>query len=116
MRRASSAADLSPPLEVDVASYSTEEVGCIQPMKTELARVAYYLVPAPLSAEQVEELEWLAAAVFRVTAAWTWRASISGWRRETTKTVHPEVNPCGLSPGYSDLCVEANAPDGHTRS
>jgi D-alanine-D-alanine ligase len=101
-----------PPLEVDVAAYSAEEGGVYtNRMKTELARVAYYLVPAPLSAEQVEELEWLAAAVFRVTGCLD--VARIDFRLEANDHEKPhilEVNPLpGLSPGYSDLCVEAQA-------
>ncbi|MFW9944698.1 MAG: DUF5591 domain-containing protein, partial [Candidatus Sifarchaeia archaeon] len=57
-----------PPLEVNVAAYQAEEGGVYtNRMKTELAHEPYYLCPASLPAEKVEELEWLAAAVFRVT-------------------------------------------------
>jgi D-alanine-D-alanine ligase len=97
---------------VDVGAYSAEEGGVYtNRMKTELAHDWYYLCPAPLSAEQVEELEWLAAAVFRVTGCMD--VARIDFRLEANDHEAPyilEVNPLpGLNPGYSDLCVEAQA-------
>ncbi len=101
-----------PPLEVNVAAYQEEEGGVYtNRMKTELAHDWYYLCPAPLPAEQVEELEWLAAAVFRVTGCMD--VARIDFRLEANDHEKPyilEVNPLpGLNPGYSDLCVEAQA-------
>ncbi|NIN69844.1 MAG: D-alanine--D-alanine ligase, partial [Anaerolineae bacterium] len=64
-------------------------------------------------AEQVEELNWLAAATFRVTgcldvARVDFRLDVN----DGDKPYILEVNPLpGLNPGYSDLCIEA-AVDG----
>jgi len=101
-----------PPLEVNVAAYQEQEGGVYtNRMKTELARDWYYLCPAPLPAEKVEELEWLAAAVFRVTGCMD--VARIDFRLEENDHEKPyilEVNPLpGLNPGYSDLCVEAQA-------
>ena len=101
-----------PPLEVNVAAYQEEEGGVYtNRMKTELAHDWYYLCPAPLPAEKVEELEWLAAAVFRVTGCMD--VARIDFRLEENDHEQPyilEVNPLpGLNPGYSDLCVEAQA-------
>ena len=101
-----------PPLEVNVAAYQEEEGGVYtNRMKTELAHDWYYLCPAPLPAEKVEELEWLAAAVFRVTGCMD--VARIDFRLEENDHERPyilEVNPLpGLNPGYSDLCVEAQA-------
>ncbi|MEJ2150786.1 MAG: hypothetical protein P8Z40_15110 [Chloroflexota bacterium] len=57
-----------PPLEVDMAAYPEEEAGVYTSrIKVDLVHEFHYLCPAPLSAELVEELNWLAAATFRVT-------------------------------------------------
>ena len=101
-----------PPLEVNVAAYQAEEGGVYtNRMKTELAHESYYLCPAPLSGDQVEQLQWLAAAVFRVTGCLD--VARIDFRLDADGGEQPyilEVNPLpGLNPGYSDLCVEAQA-------
>jgi D-alanine-D-alanine ligase len=92
-----------PPLEVDMSRYPQEEAGIYTSrMKTELAHEFHYLCPAPLDQELVEELNWLAAAVFRVTGSLD--------AGEGNMPYILEINPLpGLNPGYSDLCVEAEA-------
>jgi D-alanine-D-alanine ligase len=57
-----------PPLEVDMAAYPAEEGGVYTSrIKVDLVDEFHYLCPAPLSEEQIEELNWLTAATFRVT-------------------------------------------------
>jgi D-alanine-D-alanine ligase len=101
-----------PPLEVNLGAYPEEEGGIYTSrIKTELAHDFHYYCPAPLEADLVEELNWLAAAVFRVTgcldvARVDFRLDV----HDDNKPYILEVNPLpGLNPGYSDLCVEAVA-------
>jgi D-alanine-D-alanine ligase len=101
-----------PPLEVDMTRYPQEEAGIYTSrIKTELAHDFYYLCPAPLEEELLEELNWLAAAVFRVTGCLdVARVDFRLDAYEGDKPYILEVNPLpGLNPGYSDLCVEAEA-------
>ncbi|HNS52432.1 MAG TPA: hypothetical protein PKO09_14775 [Anaerolineae bacterium] len=101
-----------PPLEVDMSAYPPEEAGIYTSrIKVEMARDFRYHCPAPLPGRVVEELQWLAAAVFRVTGCLD--VARVDFRLEESQGGKPyilEVNPLpGLNPGYSDLCVEANA-------
>ncbi len=101
-----------PPLEVDMAAYPAEEGGIYTSrMKTELAHEFHYHCPAPLRPEQVEDLNWLAAAVFRVTGCLD--VARVDFRLDANDNDRPyilEVNPLpGLNRGYSDLCIEAEA-------
>jgi len=105
-----------PPLEVDMAAYPEEEAGVYTSrIKVEMAHEFHYLCPAPLSPEQVEEFQWLAAAVFRVIGCLD--VARIDFRLDANDGNKPhilEVNPLpGLNPDYSDLCVEAKA-DGWT--
>jgi D-alanine-D-alanine ligase len=105
-----------PPLEVDMAAYPAEEAGIYTSrMKVEMAHEFHYMCPAPLSAEQIEDLTWLAAATFRVTGCLD--VARVDFRLDASDGDKPyilEVNPLpGLNPGYSDLCIEATA-DGWT--
>jgi D-alanine-D-alanine ligase len=101
-----------PPLEVDMSAYPVEEAGIYTSrIKVELADQFYYHCPAPLLEEQVEALNWLAAATFRVmdcrdVARIDFRLDAN----DNNKPYILEINPLpGLNPGYSDLCVEAQA-------
>jgi len=101
-----------PPLEVDMAAYPDEEAGIYTSrMKVEMAHDFHYLCPAPLRADQIEDLEWLAAATFRVTGCLD--VARVDFRLDAHDGDRPyilEVNPLpGLNPGYSDLCIEAAA-------
>jgi D-alanine-D-alanine ligase len=101
-----------PPLEVDMGRYPVEEAGIYtNRIKVELAHNFHYLCPAPLSSQQVEELNWLTAAVFRVTGCLD--VARVDFRLDANDDFKPyilEVNPLpGLNPGYSDLCIEATA-------
>ncbi|MCI0399188.1 MAG: hypothetical protein L0332_25680 [Chloroflexi bacterium] len=99
-----------PPLEVDMGKYPIEEGGVYtNRIKVELAEDFHYLCPAPLTEEQVEELNWLTAATFRVTGCLD--VARVDFRLDASDNFKPyilEINPLpGLNPGYSDLCIEA---------
>jgi D-alanine-D-alanine ligase len=101
-----------PPLEVDMARYPEEEAGIYTSrIKTELAHEFHYLCPAPLAEDLMDELTWLAAAVFRVIGCLD--VARVDFRLDASQGDKPymlEINPLpGLNPGYSDLCVEAEA-------
>jgi D-alanine-D-alanine ligase len=101
-----------PPLEVDFAAYPASEGGVYtNRMKTEWAGDFRYLCPAPLDPKLTEQLNWLTAAVFRVTGC----ADVArvDFRLDADDGDRPyilEVNPLpGLYPGLSDLVLEADA-------
>ncbi|MEJ2732020.1 MAG: hypothetical protein P8189_00400 [Anaerolineae bacterium] len=101
-----------PALEVDMAAYPVEEAGVYTSrIKVEMAHEFHYLCPAPLTDNQIDELNWLAAAVFRVTGCLD--VARVDFRLDANDGDRPyilEVNPLpGLNPGYSDLCIEAAA-------
>ncbi|MFZ0544980.1 MAG: hypothetical protein WAM60_06060 [Candidatus Promineifilaceae bacterium] len=101
-----------PPLEVDMGQYPIEEAGVYtNRIKVEMAEDFHYICPALLSEEQVEELNWLAAATFRVTGCLD--VARVDFRLDANDNFKPyilEINPLpGLNPGYSDLCIEARA-------
>lgn len=101
-----------PPLEVDMTAYPAEEAGIYTSrIKVDLAEEFHYLCPAPLSDEQIEELNWLTAATFRVTACLdVARVDFRLDANDGDKPYILEVNPLpGLNPHYSDLCIEAAA-------
>ncbi|MGD2049403.1 MAG: ATP-grasp domain-containing protein [Chloroflexota bacterium] len=101
-----------PPLEVDMSRYPSEEGGVYTgKIKTELAHDFYYLCPAPLNDEQIEELNWLTAATFRVTGCFdVARVDFRLDANDGNKPYILEINPLpGLNPGYSDLAIEAQA-------
>ncbi len=105
-----------PPLEVDMTRYPEEEAGIYTSrIKTELVNQFHYLCPAPLPVELVEELNWLAAATFRVTGCFdVGRVDFRLDAHDNDKPYILEINPLpGLNPGYSDLPLEAQA-DGWT--
>jgi D-alanine-D-alanine ligase len=105
-----------PPLEVDMSRYPSEEAGVYTSrIKVELAHDFYYLCPAPLAEEPVEELNWYTAATFRVTGCLdVARVDFRLDANDNNKPYILEINPLpGLNPGYSDLCIEAQA-DGWT--
>jgi D-alanine-D-alanine ligase len=101
-----------PPLEVDMSRYPEEEKGVYTSrIKVDLAENFHYLCPAPLSPEMVEELNWLTAATFRITGCQdVARVDFRLDASDNNKPYILEINPLpGLNPGYSDLCVEAQA-------
>ncbi len=101
-----------PPLEVDMSRYPEEEMGIYTSrIKTEWAEDFHYLCPAPLTEEQVQELNFLTAATFRVTGCLdVARVDFRLDKHDNDKPYILEINPLpGLNPGYSDLCIEALA-------
>ena len=107
---------LFPPMEVDMARYPVEEAGIYSNrLKVDLADDFHILCPAPLQSEQVAELNWLTAEVFRVIGCHD--VARVDFRLDAQDNERPyilEINPLpGLNPGYSDLCLEAEA-DGWT--
>jgi D-alanine-D-alanine ligase len=101
-----------PPLEVDMDSYDPEEAGIYSHrLKVDLVDNFHYTCPAKVDAELLTRLQWLTAATFRVTgcldvARVDFRLDASGGN----KPYILEVNPLpGLSPGISDLVIEAEA-------
>lgn len=101
-----------PTLEVDMGAYPVEEAGIYTSrIKVELAHDFHYICPAPLNAEMVEELNWLAAATFRVMGCFdVARVDFRLDANDGNKPYILEINPLpGLNPGYSDLCIEATA-------
>lgn len=105
-----------PPLEVDMSRYPKEEAGIYTSrIKTELVHQFHYLCPAPLPTELVRELNWLAAATFRVTGCFdVGRVDFRLDAHDNNKPYILEINPLpGLNPAYSDLPLEARA-DGWT--
>lgn len=100
-----------PPMEVDLQPFVTSDVVYSNRLKVALADELNYLCPAPLDDELVDELNWLAAAVFRVTGALD--VSRVDFRLDAHNNWKPyilEINPLpGLSPGISDLVIEAAA-------
>jgi D-alanine-D-alanine ligase len=80
-------------------------------LKVDLADQLDYICPAPLDDDMVDELNWLTAAVFRITGALD--VSRVDFRLDASDNWKPyilEINPLpGLSPGISDLVLEAAA-------
>ena len=101
-----------PPLEIELGDYAQEEGGVYTyHAKVDLADKLNYICPAPLNPDQVEELNWLAAATFRVTGCLD--VARVDFRLDEADDDTPyilEINPLpGLSPGISDLVIEAEA-------
>jgi len=100
-----------PPMEVNLKPFEDTDIVYSNRLKVALADQLDYLCPAPLDVEMIDELNWLTAAVFRVTGALDvsrvdFRLDMhDGW-----KPYILEINPLpGLSPGISDLVIEASA-------
>lgn len=100
-----------PPLEIDLKPYEESDVVYSNRLKVQLAEDLTYLCPAPLSEGQVAELNWLAAAVVRVTGSQdVSRVDFRLDARNNWKPYILEINPLpGLSPGISDIVIEAAA-------
>lgn len=100
-----------PPMEVNLRPFEDTDVVYSNRLKVALAEELEYLCPAPIDDEMVEELNWLAAAVFRVTGGLD--VSRVDFRLDVHNNWKPyilETNPLpGLSPGISDLVIEAAA-------
>lgn len=100
-----------PPMEVDLSPYLETDAVYANRLKVVLADQLNYLCPAPLDDDMVDELNWLAAAVFRVTGALdVARVDFRLNVHEDWKPYILEINPLpGLSPGISDIVIEAGA-------
>ena len=100
-----------PPMEVDLKPFQDSDVVYSNRLKVALADQLNYICPAPLEDEMIDELNWLAAAVFRVVGAKD--VSRIDFRLDETNDMKPyilEINPLpGLSPGISDIVIEAAA-------
>ncbi len=100
-----------PPLEVDLDPFIDSDMVYSNRLKVELAKDLNYLVPAPIEKELEYDLNWYTAAVFRVTGAQD--VSRVDFRLDIHDGLKPyilETNPLpGLSPGISDLVIEAQA-------
>jgi D-alanine-D-alanine ligase len=101
-----------PPLEIGLGEYAEGEAGLYTyHAKVNLVDKLTYICPARVDADQVEELNWLAAAVFRVTGCLD--VARVDFRLDAADGDRPyilEINPLpGLSPGISDLVIEAEA-------
>jgi D-alanine-D-alanine ligase len=100
-----------PPMEVNLKPFEDSDVVYSGRLKVDLADQLDYICPAPLDDDMVDELNWLTAAVFRVTGALD--VSRVDFRLDAHDDWKPyilEINPLpGLSPGISDLVIEAAA-------
>lgn len=101
-----------PPLEVNLGAYPVEEAGLYtNRIKVELAHNFHYMCPAPIEQSLWDDLNWYTAATFRVTGCHdVARVDFRLDASDNNKPYILEVNPLpGLNPGYSDLCLEAQA-------
>lgn len=101
-----------PPLEVDMGAYDPAEAGIYSHrVKVDLIGEWKYFCPAPIEGELLERLQYLTAATFRATGCLD--VARVDFRLDASEGDAPyilEVNPLpGLSPGVSDLVVEAEA-------
>lgn len=100
-----------PPMEVDLSPFLETDAVYGNRLKVALADQLNYICPAVLDDDMVDELNWLAAAVFRVTGAQdVARVDFRLNVHEDWKPYILEINPLpGLSPGISDIVIEAAA-------
>lgn len=100
-----------PPMEVDLTPFIDSDMVYSNRLKVQLAADLNYLCPAPLNDDMVDELNWLAAAVFRVCGCLdVARVDFRLDSHDNWKPYILEVNPLpGLSPGISDIVIEAAA-------
>jgi D-alanine-D-alanine ligase len=116
-RRIQAGLHFLPPMEVDLSPFSDSDTVYSNRLKVDLADQLNYLCPAPISEEMKDQLNWLAAAVFRVIGALD--VSRVDFRLDAHDCYKPyilEINPLpGLSPIISDLVIEAAGEGiGHT--
>jgi len=116
-RRIQAGLHFLPPMEVDLSPFSDSDTVYSNRLKVDLADKLNYLCPAPISEEQKFDLNWYAAAVFRVIGALD--VSRVDFRLDVHNEYKPyilEINPLpGLSPIISDLVIEAAGEGiGHT--
>ena len=99
-----------PPLEVDMGAYDVSEGGIYSHrLKVDLVNDFHYLCPAPMDDDLLKRLQWLTAATFRVTGCLdVARVDFRLDAHDGNKPYILEINPLpGLSPGISDLVIEA---------
>ncbi len=100
-----------PPLEINLEPYRETDAVYSNRLKVELADQIGYTCPAPLDEALVDELNFLAAATFRVTGCLD--VARVDFRLDIQDNLRPyilEVNPLpGLAPVISDLVIEAKA-------
>lgn len=99
-----------PPMEVNLKPFETTDTVYSNRLKVALAEELDYLAPAPIDDETIDELNWLAAAVFRVMGALdVARVDFRLDENDNWKPYILEINPLpGLS-SISDLVIEARA-------
>jgi D-alanine-D-alanine ligase len=100
-----------PPMEVDLNPYLETDAVYSNRLKVALADQLNYICPAPVDEDMVDELNWLAAAVFRITGSLdVSRVDFRLDKNDNWKPYILEINPLpGLSPGISDIVIEAAA-------
>ena len=102
-----------PPLERNTASPATDETVLYLNNQAQIALThnSPHLCPAPISEQQLERLNWLAATAFRVMDCHdVARIDLRLDGNDNDKPYILDVNLLpGLSPDYSDLCLAANA-------
>ncbi|MGH2522144.1 MAG: D-alanine--D-alanine ligase family protein [Anaerolineales bacterium] len=100
-----------PPLEINLQAYEETDAVYSNRLKTDLADQLDYMCPAPLDGPQVQELNWLTAAVFRVMECHdVSRVDFRLDEHDHDKPYILEINPLpGLAPVISDLVIEAEA-------
>lgn len=100
-----------PPMEVDLKPYLDSDAVYSNRLKVDLADQLTYISPADLDDDTIDELNWLAAAVFRVIGCLD--VSRVDFRLDANDNWKPyilEINPLpGLAPGISDIVIEAAA-------
>ncbi len=116
-RRIQAGLHFLPPMEVDLSPFSDSDTVYSNRLKVDLADQLNYLCPAPISEDLKADLNWYAAAVFRVIGALD--VSRVDFRLDMHNDYKPyilEINPLpGLSPIISDLVIEAAGEGiGHT--
>jgi D-alanine-D-alanine ligase len=101
-----------PPMEVNLKPFETTDTVYSNRLKVALAEELDYLAPAPIDDDTIDELNWLAAAVFRVMGALdVARVDFRMDMHDNEKPYILEINPLpGLS-SISDLVIEARADD-----
>ena len=107
-----------PPMEVNLKPYMDSDVVYSNRLKVDLADQLEYLCPAPITPEQLADLKWYTAAVFRITGGLdVSRVDFRLDMHDNWKPYILETNPLpGLSPGISDIVIEAAAEGiGHTK-
>ncbi|MBI5876275.1 MAG: hypothetical protein HZB53_01385 [Chloroflexi bacterium] len=101
-----------PVLEVAFEDYTVDTQNVYSNLlKTVLGDDYHVKCPAPLEPKQLKELQRLTAATFQVTGSTdVARVDFRLDMHDNFKPYILEINPLpGMSPGYSDLCLEAEA-------